>query len=736
MSSKFTGDHDVVVELSDTMLSALVAERLVGVMRFGMSAIRIGAVKVEALAMAPGPRVEITATITHGTLRSASPPLVLRGLDLTLRLRVPVELVIEGSTASIRVVLSSLTANDLWWSWGVGALASIQAQAAKQGITWNSATEDVARAFLANELKTQSLPPIPIPGIAVDPSTDAFPTASPIRARRLELFSRARDGSSPSIVALLATFMAAHTSGSAAKKTRTIIGSTHQLALGLSPEAARDGVICPMLAKLFGTTTAGLCPVCGTGSVSLKDRWNLPVVSSLELTSVGIAFEAGHVRASCTISGSGPAFTVSGSISVLVGFTLETSGAGTQLVARATLESLSVDIDTNDFADIFSLGATQAAAEIAASVIESKATSMFDSQVANHPIARIPLPAAPGGISGTYDSVTVDEDGIALYAKVPITPKKLPRPVITLEVSSTQTLTEVGRGAGGSTCLRSGYGYTDYDAQQTITVRLVTSGLEPIVARAWSLSGNAVPPTGGNLHIATTTLGAGPDAQDDVAKLVVSLDASGNTLSLRNDPADGNYMLTAHCVLDDGVDLYTVVDAVSVDGQPRVWEDDYARDKIYCIANTVSLDWVIRWPASDPGGREIPRPSWGERPPEIVRGPWWNPPGSPWTHNPMLERLFQGGPGGVARSASGELVLRRMLSTEELAVVSDAEAFRTAPREVAMPVESVEAMRDLPRFDRRETRRLFEPIDAARDLLRGSVRDLGGLPGLFRRGGR
>src|SRR4029079_13666172 len=105
----------------------------------------------------------------------------------------------------------------------------------------------------------------------------------------------------------------------------------------------------------------------------------------LDLTGVGIAFEPGHVRVSCTIAGEGPLLTISGAISVLVGFTLETPATGTELVLRAVLEQISPQIDTNDAADVCSFGATQALADAVAAVIRSIATRMFDEHVAGQP---------------------------------------------------------------------------------------------------------------------------------------------------------------------------------------------------------------------------------------------------------------------------------------------------------------------------------------------------------------
>lgn len=689
MTSKTTGDHDVVVELSETVLSAMIAEQLVGVRRFGATIVRIAAASVTALAPVDGQaRVEIRAKIIHGTARSNAPSLTLRGLRLTLRIRAPIAIeVSETGAPSIRVELKGTTSADVTTDWEPGTLTQLCQQAAAQGVTVTEGLlEMLAVTMLTEALKAQTLPPVAIPGVKVDPACDAMSTVSPMTVRRMEVTSRAREGSSPSVIALVATMLAAHGDGAAAKKTRTGLGFADGLAVGLSPDAVRDGIVCPALAKFFRSTTSGLCPACGGGTVSLKDRWSIPVFSRLDMTRIDLAFNTGEVVVTCAVDGAGPAFTLHGSITLHVTFAL-VSGA---LEVRATLDTPSLSIDTNDVLDVFSLGATQALASLAAELARNLAKSFFDAAFGDKPVATVALPAAPGA-NAVYDAVWVDEDGVLLFAKVPVVAKTLAPVSVSLDVSMTQRLTVVRTGSDGATCLKSGYAYSDCDAEQTFTARVSAKGLAPIVDAAWNVAGQPVPREGGELALAASNTGEGADAQDGAVRVFVAVDASQWAFTLRNVTTDGNFLLGLSCQVDDGVDVYGAYATLSVDGQPRLWDAQYGRDTLECARRTVSLDPQIRWPASDgpegafPGGvlRGIPRI-------HIGLGGGRDPSDSPWAQHPVASMWFHTEGDSVVRSAAGEALLKLVAAPGDLASLRDPAAFRTAPRVVPVAVERVD----------------------------------------------
>ncbi len=689
MTSKTTGDHDAVVELSETVLSAMIAEQLVGVRRFGATVVRIAAASATALAPVDGrARVEIRATIIHGTARSDAPPLTLRGLRLTLRIRAPIALEVSAAGApSIRVDLEGTTSADVTIDWEPGTLTRLCQQAAAQRVTVTEGFLDLlAVKLLTDALKAQTLPPVAIPGVKVDPACDAMSTSAPMTVRRMEVTSRAREGSSPSVVALVATMLAAHADGAAAKKTRTGLGFADGLAVGLSPDAVRDGIVCPALAKFFRSTTSGLCPACGGGAVSLKDRWSLPVFKRLDMTRIDLAFKTGEVVVTCAFDGDGPAFTVRGSLTVHVTFAL-VNGA---LEVWASLDTPSLSIDTNDFLDGLLLGASQGLASLAAEVVRNFAKSFFDAALGGKPVTTVALPAAPGA-NAVYDAVWVDEDGVLLFAKVPVVKKTLVPVAVWLDVSMTQRLTVLRTGTDGATCLNSGYAYSDCDAEQTFTARVVAKGLEPIVDAAWNVSGRPVPREGGELTLAAGNTGEGADAQDGSVRVFVAVDASQWAFTLRNVTTDGNYLLGLSCMVDDGVDVYGAYATLSVDGQPRLWDAQYGRDTLECARRTVSLDPQIRWPASDgaddafPGGllRGLSRI-------HIGLGGGRDPSDSPWAQNPVASMWFHSEGDSVVRSAAGEALLKLVTAPEALATLRDPAAFRTAPREVPVAVERVD----------------------------------------------
>lgn len=691
MTSTMTGDHDAVVEVSETLLTALVSQQLVGVMRFDDGAVRIGSVRVAALAMqGETARVEVRATITHGTMRVAlpnTPPRTIRRLRMTLRAAVPIAVQVTGQAVSLAVNLAAVTASDLTIEWAYGALDDLAAQ----GIPWNDGFDLLARASLAVALKKQVAPPIAVPGVAFDATTDAFPTAAPVKVRRVELASSPKGASSPSVVALLMTFLAKHGDGSVAKRTRTALGNAHALALGLSPDAVRDGLLCPLLAGYFGTTADGLCPACGNGAVSLKDRWNIPVLSRLDLTRIDLRFESGQVVIECAIEGDGPAFTVAGSIALAVTFSLDATGAA--LVPHASLVGTTLSIDMNVLLDIASGGATKLAAHLAADAVKGLADAKLNQLAASVSQRTVTLPAAPGGAGATYDAVSIDEDGVVLYAKVPLKARVLAAPTFAIDDALTEQRTEVVRGVDGGTCVRQGYDFVDYDCTQTHALSLRTAGLEPLVSAAWSVQGASVPSGGGALSLPATNFGDGADAGDGAVVVDVAVSSRGDAFTLRNRSSDGNYLLGVTCVLDDGVDVYTAYQTLSVDGQPRVFDAQYALDKIHCAQRTVSLRPRASWPASDGPEGVIVAP-WAR----IVGALPGHGPGP--TDGPSFASIgwFRAVEGGVMRTAAGEALMQQLVTADERPAIADPSGLRRPQRAVpiAAPVREAPVREEAP----------------------------------------
>lgn len=681
MGSGITGDFDLAFEISEHLLSVQVAEQLVGERTFDGGGVRIGAARVEAVDGGGAAVVRIVADVLDGTVTlydvTTRVRPVVRGLRFQFTLTCPVEVELEGQVPRLRCRFGLAT--PLAVTWSPQARVTIPPQLGKYGWDW----EKFERNFLGAlrlALLAVAPPAVPLRGVLVDPEANVFPpTDGRLRVRTLRLVSRAGGaGERPGLVAL-ATVFAGSVDGAPERRVRGASGAGDHLALTLSPEAVRDGIACRFLADALGTDRAGLCPACGTGTVSLKDRYDLPVVHRLDLTRVDVAFLEGRVRLSGEMSGAGPGFEAAGGFVVDVTFTLGQAGGATELLAHASVVHVDLAIDTEDVVDFLTFGATQALASQVAAIAEVHLRVALAEVASRGPVARVALPDLEG-LDETWTSVNVSPDGLSIVGRVAGRPRTVVSPEVAILGEPVTTYTEVARGTAGATCARSGYAYVDNDAEVTHFLRVAVTGTARAYRVRWLVSGLEVPAAGGTLTFATANTGRGADANDGRVSLSASFDGTGTILALRNRPSDGNFAVNVVALVEDGVDVYTDVKALSFDGQPRVWPEEYFHDLFRCMQKTVPVERRFRWPASDPADWDLSR--WGGLLGGVPGLPGGRPggrPGVPGVPGLPGELGFARLAGGYVRTAAGELHGKALLPAEVRAALADPDAFRVAP---------------------------------------------------------
>lgn len=602
MPSTITGDHDIAIELSTRLLQNYLEHALVGAHQIQEASVRVAGVGVEALT---GPAGQILARLTikvsHGTLRlDLGQPLTVRRLRVDVNVTVPIALAVAPDGAvRFDPRLAELDASGLTLAWGAGVEADMQQQLADQGLPWNPGFLGLLRDRLLAALRQIQPPPLVIPGVRHDPAAGGFIEAGELRFRALEIGSRAASASGPGRF-LLAGTAAPHPglASALAKKTRNVLGLGQDLALTLSLEALRDGLLCPKLAEVLGTDRDGLCPACGGGGpFSIVDRLGLPL-SRCDITAIEVALVPGALRIALHVSAGAWFGSASGSAALSVTFAVV---AG-ELRAQAKVDAVDLEVDSSWLLRIATAGVSEALAELVESAFDDVIVVLLQGLLdPTKPLLAYALPQAIAGQVIVYDGVHVDEDGITLVAHALLQSVMPKFPYVRIEpqyLDSVDTL--IGSGTGSGTCLRRGYAFRDVDADLTIALVPVTHDLEPAQTFRWKLAGVAIPPGTATLTLPVVDLGEGPEANDGVTHVETELDAEGRVLTLRCRHQDGNYMIHAVCEVDDGIDVYVDYKAVSIEGQQRRWERAYVRDWLRCKAITLTLEPRRRWPASDP----------------------------------------------------------------------------------------------------------------------------------------
>jgi hypothetical protein len=593
MPSNITGNHDLTLEIADSIIETVLAKAIVGIHQLGVATLRITKITVRSedggvdrarfhiVAEVRQGRVQIAgfdARITEGFLRLLVTVVMKAGLQDN-----PAAAVFAADEEEwhIHYEWSSDQARQAFWS-GFAATPSHDNEA-----LLFSAVVGPLRAKMASQAN------IVIPLHELE-----FGYGS-IQRLEIRSFSGAASG-----VTLGVTLSHHRALGaSLAHKTRIALEPSHGLALTLSPEFIHEAVVCRMIANMVGVShPSQLCATCGlAGAVSLKSKWPDIPVSHLDLTSIGTQCVAGAVRVGLGLFSAmhvdlgpfGSLRAVSGRASGT--FDIRSSITGSDLALAAQLVAVPVAVSFPWWVHVFLPFIAGQAERALAHIIEV----LIKTEVENLDLAQtVPLPRTFGDWNVLYRRALVDGDGMTVLANAYVAWER-PSPNLTLsEHREVLRREEVERGSDGRTCIRAGYDYGVFEVDEKLTMEAVTSDLASPVEFRWFIENNEV---GRDGVFGTTVEG------ERTVELQVSCSPDRRKLTAQTQASDGNYSLTVRCRADDGLGEYEVFERVEVRGRSKEYDDsEYTDDQLQCaVPPNAMLLGTWKTPVSDP-------PDWGK----------------------------------------------------------------------------------------------------------------------------
>lgn len=601
MTNTITGGHDLAIEISQDAFSAIVAQRLVGDHVVPGGAVRVGSAQATVLPAGPA-TVELSVRIDEGTI--AVGPGALR--DLAFDAVIPAKLSVVPTAGPLKLLVEPSAMPKVTWRPGVAA--SLAQQATALGLA--PAIVDFVQGAIAIGLNDAR--EIELPGLEFDPAQDGL-SLTALRSCKAEITTQPAASGHPAMVTLLLTTMTRHASG-ATKSLRTsaALVTGQQIAVTISPEAVRDGLLCPAIATQVGAAATSLCPVCGDGTAR-SVLHVLPAearehISAANLDAITLAFHQGHASCSVSVSGKAKGFGLAAGLTAEL--RVSVVGGAVKPAVNVTSTAADLDIPTGvHFATLGALVPIELAIEaIGRGLIGSFATGAIDSGLTK--LGAL-APPAIAGMTPSVTSAEIHPQGLTVQGTIELA-KPIAKP--TIKLSETLAVEELYLGSGVTsnvTCFADrSYPYSDYAAMHTWTVTVSTTGFPtaPLPAISWFLNDTKV--LSGSRSVSLAVDGEDPRTGDLVAQAIVStvLAADQRTLTVRSTVPLLDFGVHLRCDVDDGIGVYNATLMRQFTCLQRQFGPEYFADQVACIAkeNPKARYLHLRWPASDPAGWEYP----------------------------------------------------------------------------------------------------------------------------------
>jgi len=375
---------------------------------------------------------------------------------------------------------------------------------------------------------------------------------SPLQFERLELKCIGNLDKSKQALCLLGIILKAnHANGTPGQKTASAIGPGRDLCISISPGTFHSLIFCPGLASALGASVSNLPGTCGPAAGFNKD--------GVTVTSLSDSFGQDHLDINGSVSKSGTCYDATGTFHGTIALSI----SGSTLTPAVQLDDPDIDVDIPWYCWLAAGLILGPLGLVITGVVNAVAEDVANSMASA---------AVKGALGNNLQGVDVGGLGGASFKEVKITPAGLTlqgeAPYITIPAPMTQkfwltgsvtTLSKnvVSSGvyhANVSPCgIDKDYPYTEYAQQQSGVYAVHASLLTPPLDLHWEirvpkpggLGADVYPLTGASGTISFSAKTDYPlplPGGSSVSQVIhIGYKISGNTVTLTNQPSEGNY---------------------------------------------------------------------------------------------------------------------------------------------------------------------------------------------------
>jgi hypothetical protein len=566
-------------------------------------------------------RATITFEFGNTSVIGGSPPIGVSSLAGALTIAAPVQLAPSLADPTVRELALDMGSADVDLSYST-ADAKIAPGLAGSGITVaqfkTMSQQAVAALFAAMGLAR-------FPGVAYRVVPNAQGSLNPLQFVKLEPHCIGNADPAKQALGFFGIVLLSNAAkGSHTAKTATAITPgpsqqfPHEIAVSISPMTFHVLLFCPAMANSLNVGAGSLPISCGPSLGVESDGVTVHMLLD--------TFAAGHVNLDGNFSKSGFCYEASGSFHGAITFTV----AGSTVTPSVQMDEPEVDVDLDWYCGPIGGIAIGLEALANLALANAIAQSVADGYAADAvgEMAGGVGPQQLGGLAtASFDQAVVTTEGLTLQGVIPMFVPVGGSPDLDLAgsvtTSSKQTVSSgVYEWGIPGFCPPKEFDYTEVAQQQTGVFQAQPTLLGQPLTLEWSLlAGQTIPLAGSSGTVSFTKQTHYPLPLDSGGTYLsqpvhVEYVIAGDTITLENVPAEGNYSVTLQCKAVDPIgQVETEVQYVFFEGSAVEFEAGY---EAYVNECTSKFHAFLAKIADAFSGSESLIPPWVpiDRPPE------------------------------------------------------------------------------------------------------------------------